>query len=268
MSFCLITGNHPRHRFLAKALLETGLLRGWVVEEREAFVPSPPGGLHNGLSELFRYHFKERDRIETEVFGDRQPELGIPTLRVSREDLNGPEVQRFLRDNQPKIVFSYGCHKLSESLMNAMSSTFWNCHGGLSPEYRGVITHFWPSYLLEPQMTGMTLHETSNEIDGGRILMTTGTPMVQGDTLHRLAARAVETFTQELIERVTTLDFENLPTGVPQHGYGRVFLQRDWRPEHLKLIYEIYEDKIVDAVLRHELAGRHPKLVDAFNVNQ
>jgi hypothetical protein len=32
----------------------------------------------------------------------------------------------------------------------------WNIHGGLSPWYRGAITHFWPSYMLEPQLTGMS----------------------------------------------------------------------------------------------------------------
>ena len=46
----------------------------------------------------------------------------------------------------------------------------WNIHGGLSPWYRGGVTHFWPSYLLEPEYTGMTLHELTNDIDGGGII--------------------------------------------------------------------------------------------------
>ena len=118
----------------------------------------------------------------------------MPALEVDVDSLNSEDTIRFVNNYNPNLVISYGCHKLHQKFINNVTARFWNTHGGLSPEYRGVITHFWPSYFLEPQMTGMTLHETTDFLDGGELIFQTAAPMVQGDTLHRLAARNVEIF--------------------------------------------------------------------------
>ena len=43
-------------------------------------------------------------------------------------------------------------------------------HGGLSPWYKGGATHFWPTYLMEPEFTGITVHETTKDLDAGAII--------------------------------------------------------------------------------------------------
>ena len=113
-------------------------------------------------------------------------------------------------------------------------------------------------------MTGMTLHETTDFLDGGELIFQTAAPMVQGDTLHRLAARNVEIFADQLKSKVQNLDFAKLPSGIKQKSYGRVFLFKYWRPEHLKLIYEVYEDRIVDAVIEKKIVGREPNLISVI----
>ena len=148
--------------------------------------------------------------------------------------------------------------------MTNVASRFWNTHGGLSPEYRGVITHFWPSYFLEPQMTGITLHETTNFLDAGEIIFQTAAPMVRGDTLHRLAARNVEVFSKSLKDKLSTMELTDIPKGVKQSGYGKVFLAKDWRAEHLRLIYEVFEDRVVDAAIDGHISGRQPDLVSVL----
>ena len=140
----------------------------------------------------------------------------------------------------------------------------WNVHGGLSPWYRGVATHFWPSYMLEPQMTGMTLHETTDQLDGGAIIHQTGVDLVRGDGLHDLAARAVQGFADSLSGLLA--EVAGAPkglSGMPQTTAGRLWTTEMWRPEHLVVIYDHYEDRIVDRVLDGELAGRTPMLVSA-----
>lgn len=264
MSICLITGDHPRHAYLARRLYDTGLLVGWVKEQREAFVPSPAPELDAKLATLFEHHFAERERVETTFFGSDLSAIGVPTLEVSREELNSQGTRSLLTQARPCIVISYGCHKLSSSLMASIPAVFWNTHGGLSPEYRGVTTHFWPSYFLEPQMTGVTLHETTNQLDGGAIILQTSAPMVRGDTLHMLAARNLVHYAEILSAHLAELDFETIPSGLPQKTYGRVFMERDWRPEHLSLIYETYNDQIVDAYLDGKIKGREPQLVNQF----
>ena len=264
MGICLITGSHPRHRYLANSLYSSGKIVGWVIEEREEFVPRPPEGLDRSLSDLFVHHFSERERIENEVFAVGSGEFDAPVLSVSKDSLNDDVTSRFVADLNPKLVISYGCHKLSRDFMARVGCRFWNVHGGLSPEYRGVITHFWPSYFLEPQMTGVTLHETTDFLDAGAIVFQTAASLVRGDTLHRLAARNVEHFASQLGRKLRELELADIPLGVEQKGYGKVFMARDWRPEHLRVIYEVYDDGIVDAVLDGRISGRTPELVSVL----
>jgi folate-dependent phosphoribosylglycinamide formyltransferase PurN len=263
MSILLITGDHPRHNFFATSLMETGLICGWVKEVREPFLPVPPSDISKNLQSLYKHHFEERERVEMEFFS-KNTKASVPQLNTTVLDLNSEKTINFIKHLKPNLVISYGCHKLTSNLINATSAVFWNTHGGLSPEYRGVTTHFWPSYFLEPQMTGMTLHETTDHLDGGSIIFQTSPPMVAGDTLHQLAARSVREYTKALANKIESIDFNHLPQGILQKGTGRVFNSSDWRPEHLSVIYEYYEDKIVDAVLAGKLTGRKPQLISVI----
>ncbi|GGB45395.1 hypothetical protein GCM10011316_16790 [Roseibium aquae] len=265
MSICLITGSHPRHLFLARELIRTGTVCAWIMEEREAFVPEPPPGLAPDLAGLFNHHFAERDRIEQLVFTRAGGPDKTPDFVVGTSGLNDPETIAFARNSGPQLVVSYGCSKLSEGFLRTVGCRFWNVHGGLSPDYRGVATHFWPSYFLEPQMTGVTLHETTDFLDSGALILTTSAPMTRGDSLHRLAARNIEHFAEVFCRSVRGLDFASLPDGKPQKKYGKAFLSGDWRPEHLRLIYEVHDDRIVDHVLDGKLTGRVPRLMSVLD---
>jgi methionyl-tRNA formyltransferase len=202
-----------------------------------------------------------REEAEDAIFG--VPDVsGIRILDTSVEDLNGTAVIELLRETRPKIVMSYGCHKLSSELRSVVPATFWNTHGGLSPEYRGVITHFWPSYMLEPQMTGMTLHQTTDFLDAGEVLHQSGAVLHRGDGLHMLAARTVHAYAKELMQLLPrALNCEDLPVGKRQKTSGKLWVSSDWRPEHLHYIYDRWEDRIVDRVLDGDIEGREPHLL-------
>nr|WP_254795368.1 formyl transferase [Halomonas sp. QHL1] len=215
---------------------------------------------------LFQLHFRRRDEAE-ERFFNREPLPNVPRLDVSLNNLNSLETQNFLQDRAPRLVLSYGCHKLSASLMKEISAPFWNTHGGLSPQYRGVATHFWPSFLLEPQMTGMTLHETTPNLDAGGILHQTSVELVRGDGLHDVAARCVKTYADKLPKLLVPLMANDvpLPQGQIQKNAGKLWLASDWRPEHLFSIYEHWQDRIVDALLAGDLIGRSPMLTSVID---
>ena len=263
MSIILITGNHPRHHYFVNELVETGLVTGWIREVREEFIPETPSGLNKNIKKLYDYHFLQRSIQENEFFGiPKDPDIDI--YEVDKDSLNGEDCYNFLKTKDPNLVLSYGCHKLDNNFLNCANAVFWNSHGGLSPDYRGVITHFWPSYFLEPQMTGMTLHETTEKIDGGSLIFQSSCPMVQGDTLHMLACRTVANYCSELRERLLKLDLQQLPSGSSQKSTGKIFRSSDWRPDHLKVIYETYQDKIVDLTISNEIQGRIPKLISVI----
>lgn len=264
MTIVAITGDHPRHAYFVRCLAETGLLAAWVRERRESFMLEAPAGLNSGTRRLFDLHFARREEAEDAIFGS--PDVsGIRIYDTSLAGLNGPGVIELLREIRPKVVMSYGCHKLSSELRAAVPATFWNTHGGLSPEYRGAITHFWPSYMLEPQMTGMTLHQTTDFLDGGEVIFQSGAVLNRGDGVHMLAARTVSAYAKELKQVLPrALESETLPVGRRQKSSGKLWVSSDWRPEHLHFIYDTWGDRIVDRVLDGDIDGKEPRLLSAL----
>ena len=256
-----ISGDHPRHKYLARTLTEAGLLDGWIVERRKPFMPSPPSGLADDLTRLFKLHFERRETAEHRFFGVPEAPRNIDVMEVGPDTLNDAATSRFIRARKPRLVLSYGCHKLSNELIAASGAVFWNTHGGLSPHYRGVTTHFWPSYMLEPAMTGMTMHETTSHIDGGAIIHQSAVTLDPSDGLHDLAARAVKIYADEVPLLLGAALETELPAGAPQKTTGKIWLGSDWRPEHLRLIYDVYEDRISAAALRGDITGRSPSCI-------
>ena len=264
MSVVAITGDHPRHRFLVRSLYDAGFLSAWVKEVREEFVPAQPKALSNEISSLAKLHFKLRQKAELSFFDDQQMS-SIRTLAVFGSTLNGDETIKFIESSHPKLVLTYGCSRMEANLINRLRCPIWNCHGCLSPDYKGVMTHFWPSYMLEPQMTGMTLHQVTPDLDGGRIVHQKGASLRRGDGLHMLAARTTRDFFDEVIPLISScVDKSCFPAGLPQKRKGKIWLKSDWRPEHLRLIYGLFNDKIVDEYLSRKLPNTEPTLISVF----
>ncbi len=262
MSVILLCGNHPRHRFIAESLMNAGLLSALVVERRENSLPQSPTGIPRDLELLFHRHFEERKIAESRFFGEAiKFPSNVPFIEISRHELNSAKVHAFLKVNHTDFLISYGVHVLSEDTLASSQARYkWNLHGGLSPWYRGCITHFWPSYMLEPQMTGFTIHELTSELDNGPIIHQTGVVLVRGDGLHELACRAVLKLSEELPLLLKYAISDHIETKISNRS-GKVWTAKDWRPDHLRLIYHLYENRIVDACLDGSIRGKDPELV-------
>lgn len=280
------TGSCPRHGYIARQLWEQGILVGIIQEQRLDFSPEAPTDLSGHMLHLWQHHFDQRQIMENRFFGNSWEELeaeilhhsatminnnqniiadsganagnkALPILKISSNATNSPEVVRFLQYFNPDFVISYGCHFINAATQQAVpNTTFWNIHGGLSPYYRGVTTHFWPSYFLEPQMTGLTLHYAQSRLDGGDILMqTVYTPHAE-DTLHAVACRTVLDGGKQIATTLANLPENTIPEGSSQKTSGRLFVVSDWRPEHLRLIYDFYDDAIASEIVKGNLKGR------------
>jgi len=260
MRIVFLTGSHPRHAYMARALSKTGQLVGLVIEQREAFVPEPPPGLKPGTAALFRRHFGDRDATEARHFGAAAlPEVARRNVELA--ELNTAATVDFINRLQPDLVFSYGVHKLTSEMLASLDAKLkWNIHGGLSPWYRGVITHFWPSYFLEPQMTGMTVHELTQDIDGGSLIHQSVAKLVSRDGIHDLACRAVLSLGEELPDLAAVVKSGRLLAPHQQKTTGRIWRSIDWRPEHLHPIYDHHENRIVDLYLEGAFEQKAPKI--------
>ncbi|MED1420449.1 hypothetical protein [Bacillus smithii] len=113
-------------------------MHGHLIEEREAFRPSPPEGLEPIDRENFIRHFRDRDQAESAFFGRHNQISGdIPTLKLDRTELNGNKMIQWLQEQKPDVVLTYGVHKIDDHIIDMLPHYSWNIHRGLSPWYRG-----------------------------------------------------------------------------------------------------------------------------------
>lgn len=83
--------------------------------------------------------------------------------------------------------------------------------------------------------------------------------------MHEVSCKAVVQASEDVFKLLSKLQTGEILTGHPQKKNGKLFLDRDWRPEHLKLIYEVYNDNIVDLFLDGEInIDNNPQLIDAL----
>lgn len=264
MKVLLLTGSHPRHLYIVNQLIQLGCVIGHVMEIREDFVPLPPVGLEQLDRDNFIRHFVEREKSEQAFFSGNETVLDtIPTLKVNINQLNSRETIDWIKEFNADIMISYGVHKLSEELIATGAPQAWNIHGGLSPWYRGNITLFWPFYHLKPNWSGMTIHKLTTQLDAGDILHHTVPMLSYGDGIHDVACKAVRQVAADLKRILLELPLDTLIFH-KQKSAGKLFVGTDWQPQHLRVIYQLFDNDIVDHFLNGKLGYYEPPLVKAF----
>ena len=256
MRIVLIGGTHPRHLYYHNAIAGNMSLEvmGALLEQREHMIPQPPEGTSNRDAALFRRHFKARDAKEWEYFG-YQSKPNTDIRLTSQDELLMTDNAHWIINKKPDLILVFGCHMLY-GLFQDICPTI-NLHLGLSPRYRGSATLFWPFYFLEPNYAGCTFHQIVDEPDAGEIVHQCRPELKRGDTIHDVQCRAVVKATADMLELLKTFDTWEYKH---QRNTGKCFLGADFIPQHLRMIYEVYDDNLVDAYLDGELSGREPYL--------
>lgn len=267
MNIIVISGSHLRHIYVLKKMVEAGLVQGIVLMRRENMILTPPDTLSPQMRELFLRHFHLRDRMEQKYFGDSNDNRifnAVPSIEIDRTELNSPKVEAFIKENHGDCIFTYGPDLLKNNILNLVNGFAVNLHGGLSPWYKGAATMFWPFYFLEPNFVGTTLHYITSKIDAGKIIHHTVPELARGDCMHEVACKAIVAAADDAVRIFRQIQKGVRFDGVEQKKNGKLFLDKDWRPEHLRLIYDLYEDKIVDLFLSGEISvDNNPALIKA-----
>lgn len=260
-------GSHPRHLYIADILNRNARLAALVVEKREEFVPEPDKHLDSHYKELFIRHFENRKKSEDKFFGKVDSDFirkSVPVMDITHDELNSEKTETFLSNFSDCILLSYGIHKLDNSILNLFGDKAFNIHGGLSPWFRGNATLFWPFYFLKPQYAGMTIHRLSAKLDGGDILHHSLPDLVYGDGIHDTACRAVEKVADDLCRILELYDSGKELSCVKQLNVGKLFVTSDWNPVMLGIIYDFFNDKIVDMYLDGKIHSENPDVVNFF----
>lgn len=232
--------------------------------ERESTTPEPAEDLLQHDKENFIRHFKDRDKVEKELFGDLCAEelfSGIQSLNCSPQSLNSEETIEFARKSGADMCVVFGPDLLSKEFLQVLPEDSVNLHLGLSPWYKGSATLFWPFYNLQPQYAGATIHKLTVNADAGGIVHQLVPKLEYGQGIHDVAGHTVLKASEDII---SVLDYKRtngeLP-GIHQKTQGRLYLSMSFRPEHLRVIYDLYDNDLVDYFLKGEIATNLPKLI-------
>ena len=267
MKVLLITGDHSRHLYVQEAVLEAGCDCAAVIMEREELLPSPPSYAADHDKINFNRHFSDRHEVEATMFGNINSNIlfaDIPSFFCTPNTLNSEYTAKFVSEFAPELVFIFGPDLIKGALLSVLPEDRVNLHLGLSPWYRGSATLFWPFYFLQPQFAGATFHQIVPEADAGGVLHQCVPKLEVGDGIHDVAAKVVLQAKKDLKKLISEYVSGKKWIYKKQNSTGKLFLSKDFEPSHLRVIYDTFNNEIVDSYLNGKLGVRKPSLVSYF----
>lgn len=262
MKVLLVVGDQPRHRAFASAIHASFPLSGILLQRREEMIPQAPDTAVEHDKQLFNRHFAARAEAESRHMGDPVlPE--VSTLETDADTLNSERSARFVRQVAPEVALVFGTGLIREPLLSALPHETLNLHLGLSPRYRGAATLFWPFYFLEPAFAGSTFHYLTEQPDAGMIVHQCMPVLHIDDRIHDVACKTVLASCRDAVGLLQVAS-QSKWQGYSQKTTGKLFLERDFQPAHLRLIYDVYDDNIVREYLEGHLEPRKPTLRRQF----
>jgi methionyl-tRNA formyltransferase len=259
LKILFVGGSHPRHLYYLNRIAQRHEIVAAIVEKRGSMLPSPPAFRYGEDKRNWHKHFNNRAAKELEYFGDVRPNVQGKVIPVDHGDLNSMQTALIASWERYDVCLVFGCGMIRDPLLSVLPEATFNLHLGLSPRYRGAATLFWPFYFLEPNWAGTTLHRIVHEPDAGDVVSQARPMLEHGDTIHDVACRAVIAGADETL-RCLDIMREGRLVMHKQKATGKNFLASDFRPEHLRLIYSEYNDRIVDYYLSGALQPAEPRL--------
>ncbi len=257
----LICGNTPRNLYLYECISKVYEIAGLILQERGDAHPTPGRLLSKNDKNNFILHFDNRKKFESQYFSSSILENNSNVLKVSQSDISSLFVRDFVQKIKPDIVFTCGVGLIKDPVFSELPDIKINLHSGITPKYKGSAGNFWPFYFLEPNWAGTTFHFLSSTLDMGNIIHQTVPELSYGDSIHEVACKAMVLACHDSLKIIDLYVKKGNITSVEQKFSGKMFLGSDFRPEHLRVIYDMFGDSVVDHFLDGRINPEPPNLI-------
>src|SRR3989344_5852857 len=263
MKILLICGSHRRHLYFVNRIQKDFDIAGCLLVQREEILPEVPKNIARLDKNNFIRHFNDRVEAEKKYFGDPViPKTNV--LKITPSNLNSQKSVRFVALINPDIAIIFGSGLVKEPLFSMLPTNTINLHLGLAPRYRGAATLFWPFYFMEPTFAGSTFHFIVKEPDAGAIIHQVVPKLDPNDRIHDVACKTVLKSCEGIVKLLKILKSKGDLKGYKQKGTGKNFLQNDFRPEHLRVIYNVFDNDMVKQYLKGHLNSKKPRLITQY----
>ena len=263
MKAIFITGNQPRHAFFVSKIHKYFSESVWFVDERNNNLKSSKGVKKKSLNN----HLIDLKKSKNKIFfcKIKFTKKLIKKNIIQRSEFFDNSLFNKLKFMSSDYLFTYGCGKLSNKILKIKTiKNYFNLHGGLSPYYKGSITNFWPSYFLSPQFSGMTLHQISENLDGGDIFFQTSSRIRKKDNINDLSMQNSKDFTLLFEKKFKSRKFFKVKKGIKQEKKYGIWKKSHLTKDHISLVYSLCSGKINNFVLKNKILISKPNLIDVY----
>ncbi|MBN1341608.1 MAG: hypothetical protein JXQ73_02960 [Phycisphaerae bacterium] len=138
----------------------------------------------------------------------------IPFRKIER--LKSPEFEAVLTEYAPELLISISCPQIiGKAIQNRFPLGCINVHGAPLPRYRGLMPAFWALRNGE-KSTCSTVHDLTEKLDDGEILVQREVPITPQDTWDSLVRRTKAAGADILLEAI-----EQIRTGTVRRRPNR-----------------------------------------------
>ena len=231
MKLLILKGSSPRHEYFASQLegipgidileltpnrLAAGRLKKMLFKQPKTFFAR--------VGKYIVYWMMGWNRRERKFFGDSGITNRPNVAKQKVVSLNDTECLKIATDFAPDMIASFGIPIIGDNLIAIPKWGAINLHGGISPQYKGGNTIFWPLLQGKPKMVGATLHYMVAKVDSGRLLSKVYPALDPSDDECSASCKTFKDATKEFVRLVKwARDNARLPDGSEQIGASHLY---------------------------------------------
>ena len=258
MRVVVLTGDQDRHRWVAREIAKEYTVALIVHEKKPTTYEDiaktyPEVAKHFAINQFYEQKFL----FEEEQCSETYPH--VPVIELPRKAINEKNLVRFVKTQDPDVIFLFGASILSSYWFDVFGSKIINMHLGLSPYFRGSGTNFWPLYLGQPEYVGATIHVAVEEVDAGGIICQVRPEIEVTDTLYDINIKTLKTGVAALLQ--SGRDFLAGIEPIDQEGLSydryKVWRKRDLTADAVKTVWENFCSGMVGEYLKHREVRNH-----------
>ncbi len=228
MKVVILKGDSPRHSYFTQEILKLeGIEFMTLSPERlgrgrlKRMLLKSPKTFFNRISKYFFQKIRNWNKKEVDFFEASLPE------QINVTSLNDKDTVKRIKEFDPDLIVAFGIPIISSKIIEIPKFGAINLHGGISPEYKGGNTIFWPLYKKDLTKVGATLHYMVKKVDSGRVITKVYPEIGETDSEFTISARTFKKATKEMVEIVKWIRKNGKAIyGEAQQGDGNLYLAK------------------------------------------
>ncbi|MBL4879749.1 MAG: hypothetical protein JKX82_00360 [Oleispira sp.] len=146
---------------------------------------------------------------------------------IKVKNLNSKRSVELMNGFAPDLLVSFGIPIISNRVIDIPKYGAINLHGGISPEYKGGNTIFWPLYKGDLYKVGATLHYMVKKVDSGKVISKVYPDINKDDNEFSVSAKTFMYASDEMVNIINYIKTKQKSiSGEEQIGEGHLYLAK------------------------------------------